>query len=648
MTKNIVQVAVPNNQDKAIFDYYIDQECNIGDLVKVSFRSKELLGIIWSKNKSEVAKFKLKSVQELYPISLSEAQLKFIKFIAHYNMAPLGAVIKLCLPIKEDAKNTQESEQYKIKLPELNEEQQAAHLSIAKHLDEYQVTLLDGVTGSGKTEVYSYIIAEILQKAKGQVLVLMPEIMLTQQFVERFKERFGSKPDIWHSKITPAQKRELWWRIASGEARFIIGARSALFLPFKDLDLIVLDEEHDSSYKQEEGIIYNARDMAVMRSHFHKKPLILASATPSIETLHNVTMKKYSEVNLSSRYGAGSMPEVSVVDMRESRLKRGQWLSPLLRKKIDNMLAQNKQVLLFLNRRGYAPISLCKACGHKEQCNNCESFLVVHKAKNKLMCHYCGYSKTLTSDCSSCKTKDSLITCGPGVERIAEEVAGLWPEAKSMIVTKDTVNEDQAGEVLQQIMNKEVDIIIGTQILSKGYHFPELNLVGVIDADIGLIGADLRASERTYQLLHQVSGRAGRESKGEVVIQTYYPDNQILSSLQTNNRQNFYQSELGTRKMVNMPPFNKLVAIILSGKTNDRVEKVAQDLAKMIPYTKEITVLGPAAAPIAMLRGKYRYRFLVRSEPNINIQLYIQQWLAQYTLPASVQLKTDVDPYSFL
>jgi primosomal protein N' (replication factor Y) (superfamily II helicase) len=650
MNHNIVQIALPLHQNKSVFDYYSDNKCDVGNFVKISFRGKDQLGVVWSKEASTIDKSKLKNVQEVITgFSLTKAQVKFLQFLSYYNMASIGAVLKLIMPSTKKLKTIEGiCDHYKIDLPKLNKAQESAFDTIADKLDNYNVTLLDGVTGSGKTEVYCYAIAKILANTTDQVLVLMPEIMLSNQFVSRFEQRFGIKPHIWHSSVSQKDKKELWHLTAQGNARLIIGTRSALFLPFKHLKLIVLDEEHDLSYKQEDGIVYNARDMAVAYSHYNNSPIILCSATPSIETLHNVTLNKYSRCSLAARYGDNLMPDISVVDMRKVRLKKNQWISPLLQSKVSDTLKQGHQVMLFLNRKGYAPITLCKSCGYKEQCHNCEAFLVTHKAKNKLICHHCGYNKEVSNVCSSCDAEDSLINCGPGVERIEEEVQQLWPDARSFVVTRDTVDQNETNEILQKILNKEVDIIIGTQILSKGYHFPALNLVGVIDADIGLIGVDLRASERTYQLLHQVSGRAGRESKGEAVIQTYYPDNEILRSLQHNNSKNFYHSEIKARESVNMPPFKRLVAVILSGTNPDKLQQIVTDIAKAIPYTKEITVLGPAPAPISLLRGRYRYRFLIRSNTNIKIQSFVRSWLASIKLPKSIRLKLDVDPYNFL
>lgn len=646
-----IQVAIPSHQNKSVFDYLARTKCKIGDLVKVSFRNKELIGVVWSCDPSRVEPKKLKYIEEKTNICLRESQVSFLKFMCNYNLLNLGSLINLITSFYDSSTRYEvEDSEYIPQLAKLNDDQNKSLQSILENLQGYTTTLLKGVTGSGKTEVYSHALAEVLKGNGSQVLVLLPEIMLTNQFVLRFEDRFGSKPMIWHSQVSKKRKKEIWNLISKGKKSFIIGARSALLLPFQNLKMIVLDEEHDSSYKQEDGLIYNARDMAVAYSHFNKSPIILASATPSVETMHNVMVNKYKALYLPSRYGDNVMPEISVVDMRESNLKKNQWISYELRKKINYAIEQNSQTMLFLNRKGYAPISLCKSCGYKECCELCDSFLVAYKSKNQLICNHCGYKKTLSNACSECAVEDSMINCGPGVERIEEEVKILWPNANTIVVTKDTVNEKNSEEILRKIINNEIDIIIGTQILSKGHHFPKLNLVGVLDADIGLIGADLRASERTYQLLTQVSGRSGRESRGSVVIQTYYPKNDVLKSLQNNNSKEFYDSEIKIRKIANMPPFKKLIAIILSDSKQERVEMAAKTLSKSAQYTQDVSILGPVPAPMALLRGRYRYRFLVRSNisSKVKTQYYVKKWIESTKIPSTVRVKVDVDPYSFL
>ncbi len=647
-----IQVAIPTLQKKSVFDYYTKQECSVGSLVKIPFRNKEILGVIVGEEKSEFPKEKLKNtIDVVKDFVFSQDQINFMKFVSYYTMASIGNVLKLAIPVEfsiEDSEGTK-PEKITTQLTELNESQKdASEFMISKMNNRHEVFVLDGITGSGKTETYSALIKKILEEESGQVLIMMPEITLTNQFITRFEKIVGIKPDVWHSEVTPKVKKDLLSKIMTGKSRFVIGARSGLFLPFKELKLIVVDEEHDTSYKQEDGIVYNARDMAVACGHFNKIPVVLSSATPSIETIHNIAKGKYHRVKLESRYGGATLPEINIVDMSKSGLDKGKWISKQLKKKVEEYLIKDKQVMLFLNRRGYAPITLCKSCGHKETCKNCSTFLVAHKSNNSLLCHYCGYKKYIQSDCSECDEKDSLINCGPGVERIAEEVESLWPDEKYIVVTKDSLEKDKDGETISSILNKDVRIIIGTQILSKGHHFPALDLVGVIDADIGLFGADLRASERTYQLLTQVSGRAGRETKGEVIVQTYYPSNPIVKALQEGKRDDFYDLEIQSRKDINMPPFNRLVGVVLSDRNESRLEEVAHNLAKQVEYNETISVLGPVLAPIYYVRGRYRYRFLVKSPYGSKVQDYVNKWISKVKLPSTTRMKIDVDPYNFM
>jgi len=647
-----IQVAIPSYQKKSIFDYYANCKCSIGDLVKIPFRNKEAWGVVFDTKDSSIEKSRLKEVIEVaHNASFSKEQMDFFKFASYYTMSSIGNILKLAIPM-EFASVAPEFEEvlYQKNAIALNAiQREAADFLLSKiETNKHEVLVLDGITGSGKTEVYSTAICKILQEKSNQVLVLLPEIMLTNQFVHRFENIFGSKPDVWHSNITKKEKKKLLSRIISGNARFVIGARSGLFLPFKNLKMIVVDEEHDHSYKQEEGIIYNARDMAVAYGHYNHIPVLLSSATPSIETLRNISIGKYLHVKMLSRYGGATLPKINIVDMSKINMDRNKWISPFLQNKISEYLEKGKQVMLFLNRKGFAPITLCKSCGHKEVCKNCASFLVVHKSPKKLLCHYCGYSKSVSNDCSSCEKKDSMISCGPGVERIQEEVFALWPDVKSLIVTRDSVGEDVGSSVIEKILNKEVEIIIGTQILSKGHHFPSLDLVGVIDADIGLFGADLRASERTFQLLTQVSGRAGRESEGEVVIQTYYSDNPILNAIKIGDREAFYELEMESRRQMNMPPFQRLVGLIISGRNESQVQEFVSSIGKSIKYNKEVVILGPVVAPMSYIRGKHRYRFLVKAAPNAKVQEYISRWLSNISVPSSIKLKIDVDPYNFM
>lgn len=517
----------------------------------------------------------------------------------------------------------------------------------------FSVTVLDGVPGSGKTEVYFEALAEALAKDQ-QVLVLLPEISLTAQWLSRFRNRFGTTPAEWHSDLSASRRRATWRAVASGEARVVVGARSALFLPFANLGLIVIDEEHDGAFKQEEGVVYNARDMAIVRARLGGLPVIPVSATPSLETLNNVEAGRYAGVHLPLRHAGASLPEVCVVDMRTQGLPANRWISADLQAALSETLAAGGQAMMFLNRRGYAPLTLCRTCGHRLQCPRCTAWLVEHRyamARGiRLQCHHCGFNTGAPDECPSCAAEDSFVACGPGVERLAEEVETLFPEARRAIAASDTLTGPGAAEELvRRIEDHEVDVIIGTQILAKGYHFPLLTLVGVIDADLGLSGGDLRAAERTYQLLYQVAGRAGRGiDPGRVVVQTYVPEHPVIGALVAGERDRFYAAESESRRAAGMPPFGRLVALIVSDRDESRADILARDLSRAVPRSDSIQVLGPAPAPLALLRGRHRRRFLIKAGRAINLQGYVRQWLGGVKVPGTSRIVVDVDPYSFL
>jgi primosomal protein N' (replication factor Y) len=512
----------------------------------------------------------------------------------------------------------------------------------------FSVTVLDGVTGSGKTEVYLDAVAEALQHGQ-QALVLVPEIALTAQWLERFRARFGAAPSEWHSELSQATRRNTWRAVAEGRAQVVVGARSALFLPFADLGLIVVDEEHDGSYKQEDGVIYNARDMAVARGHIGGLPVVLVSATPSLETVVNVDAGRYGSIHLPERHGAAQLPTVTAVDMRAVPPARGQWLSPVVIDAVNAALAEGSQAMLFLNRRGYAPLTLCRTCGHRLQCPSCQAWLVEHRYVGRLACHHCGHAVDMPKACPSCAAVDSLAACGPGVERIAEEVATQFPQARRAVMASDTVAGPAAAAAMVRAMAEHrVDILIGTQIVAKGHHFPLLTVVAVVDADLGLGGGDLRASERTFQLLSQVAGRAGRaERAGHVYLQTYLPEHPVIEALLRGDRAGFLAREADDRRAGAWPPFGRLVALIVSGHDVRRVESHAQALARAAPRHDGVRVLGPAPAPLALLRGRHRYRLLLRAERSVSVQTVVREWLARAPAPNGVRLQVDVDPYSF-
>jgi primosomal protein N' (replication factor Y) len=533
--------------------------------------------------------------------------------------------------------------------PELSAAQREAADDLVISMADGGVTLLDGVTGSGKTEVYFEAVAAALRSGR-QALVLLPEIALTSQWLERFERRFGARPAEWHSDLTGAERRVAWRAIAAGEARVVVGARSALFLPYPDLGLIIVDEEHEQAYKQEDGVAYQARDMAVLRGHLARIPVVLVSATPSLETLQNVASRRYRALHLPDRHAGAALPKVSAVDLRRDRPARQRWLSPGLVAALEKTLAEGEQALLFLNRRGYAPLTLCRHCGHRLNCPNCTAWLVEHRHAGRLQCHHCGYQARQPEACPACATAGSFAACGPGVERLAEETAALFPAARLALLTSDTLGGPRSvAAAIDRILRQEVDLLIGTQIVAKGHHFPMLTLVGVVDADLGLGGGDLRAAERTYQLLHQVAGRAGRaERAGQVLLQTYEPEHPVIQALVADDRDGLIAHEMAERQAAGMPPFGRLAALILSGMDVALLDRFARELARVAPAGPGILMLGPAPAPLALLRGRHRRRFLLKCRRDIAPQPLLRAWLGKVKMPASLRLQVDIDPYSFL
>ncbi|MEO5938919.1 MAG: primosomal protein N' [Sphingomonas sp.] len=536
-------------------------------------------------------------------------------------------------------------------VPVLSAEQQAAAdalvAGVAAH--GFQPTLLDGVTGSGKTEVYFEAIAVAI-RAGRQTLVLLPEIALTEPFLQRFTARFGCEPVAWHSGLRQSQRRRAWRAIATGQALVTVGARSALFLPYSNLGLIVVDEAHETSFKQEEGVHYHARDVAVMRGKFEGVPVILATATPAIETRQQVEIGNYAELKLPGRYGAAEMPEIEAIDLLRDPPERGRWIAPKLVTAIDETLARGEQALLFLNRRGYAPLTLCRACGHRFQCPNCTAWMVEHRLVRRLSCHHCGHIMPTPHACPECKAEDSLVACGPGVERIADEAALLWPDAKTAIVTSDTIwSPAKAAEFVHRMEAQEIDIVIGTQLVTKGYHFPNLTLVGVIDADLGLGGGDLRAAERTFQQIMQVAGRAGRgEKPGHVYIQTHDPSAPVMAALVSGDADAFTAAETEARREAGAPPFGRYAAIVVSSEDQSAAHEIAQLVGRTAPRIDGMEVYGPAPAPLAMLRGRHRYRLLVHARRALDVQDVIRDWLGGLDRPSKVRVIVDIDPYSFV
>src|ERR1700691_3783497 len=514
----------------------------------------------------------------------------------------------------------------------------------------FHVALLDGVTGSGKNEVYFEAIAEVIRLVR-QSLILMPEIALTGQFLDRFARRFGVRPLEWHSELTPRTRQRNWAAIASGEAPVVVGARSALFMPYADLGLIVVDEEHDQAYKQDEGAHYHARDMAVVRAHIAKIPIVLASATPSVETEVNARKGRYQRVVLPSRFGGQHMPHIEAIDLRREAPPRGRFISPRLAAQIRFAIERREQALLFLNRRGYAPLTLCRACGHRFACTICDAWLVDHRFRQRLVCHHCGFSMPRPQVVPHCGAEESLVAVGPGVERLQEEAASLFPDARTMVLSSDLITSIETMRTeLNEIAEGRVDIIIGTQLVAKGHNFPRLNLVGVVDADLGLSNGDPRAAERTFQLLNQVIGRAGREQgRGVGYLQTHQPEHPVMKALVACDREAFYATEIEARERTLYPPFGRLASLIISAGDRPTAESFARRMAAVAPLDQRIQVLGPAEAPLAVIKGRYRFRLLVKAPRSVDLSEYLRQWLAAGPkTKGNLKLEVDVDPQSFL
>ena len=514
----------------------------------------------------------------------------------------------------------------------------------------YSVTLLDGVTGSGKTEVYFEAVAENIRRGH-QTMILMPEIALTAQFLDRFSERFGVRPAEWHSQLSPRIRQRTWRAVAENEVPVVVGARSALFLPYADLGLIIVDEEHDPAYKQEDGAHYHARDMAVVRGSIAKIPVVLASATPSVESEVNARRGRYRHVHLPERFGGAHLPQVEAIDLRTEGPPRGRFIAPRLAEAVQITLEKREQALLFLNRRGYAPLTLCRACGFRLQCPNCDAWLVDHRFRKRLVCHHCGFSMPPPAECPNCHATESFAAVGPGVERLEQEAAELFPGARILVLSSDLVELiERLRSELEDVAEGRFDLVIGTQLVAKGHHFPRLNLVGIVDADLGLGNGDPRAGERTFQLLHQVVGRAGREEgRGVGYLQTHQPEHPVMKALISGDREAFYTSEIELREATGYPPFGRLASLVISAGERHTAESFGRALASHAPKDEQVRVLGPAEAPIAVVRGRHRFRLLVKAPRNFDLSGYLREWLAKAPKPrGNIQLAVDVDPQSFL
>ena len=652
--KKYVKVLVPRPFDE-VFDYEAESEVPEGSFVEVPFGKKTLRGVVWSIAKPELDISKIKRIENVLPIPpMNRKMREFVEFVADYNMAKKGSVLAQCLTGLKTFKKKKEKDRQEFKLAspdiKLSDEQKEAAEKLKEKIGKgYSTTLLDGVTGSGKTEVYLEAIRKTLEERK-QVLVLLPEIVLTNQIIKRFEDRFGITPSIWHSSITPKTRRENFLNVLDGGAKLLVGARSSLFLPFKELGLIVVDEEHETSYKQEDGVIYHGRDMAVARANIEKIPIILVSASPSVETILNVKNGKFDVVHLKNRHGKATMPDIKKIDMRQQNLDSKHFISNELKEALIENFENKEQSLLYLNRRGYAPLLLCRKCGFRFECHDCSAWLVEHKKTNNLQCHHCGFTTGIPDKCPSCESEEGFAPCGPGVERMEEEVKEFLPDARISLMTSDEISDGSGAKAaLDEIEEGKIDVIIGTQMVAKGHHFPNLTLVGVVDADLGLEGGDLRAAEKSFQLLHQVSGRAGREKlKGRAIIQSYMPDNSVMNALASGDKDNFVENELSRRKKSSMPPFSRMGAVIVSSTQENIAKKTAQDLARIYKISEGSRLLGPAPAPIYMLRGNYRYRLLLISNKNINIQKKLKSWMSEANIPSNAKVKLDIDPQSFM
>ncbi len=584
--------------------------------------------------------------------------------IAHVNSGVVKTLVKsgILMPLasREKQKNAYDYQYHDTGSVTLNDEQRAAADAIATAIDknEFSVYLLDGITGSGKTQVYFDSVLRAYNNGKS-VLLMMPEIALTAQFMDRFTKRFGAPPVVWHSNLTAARRRDIWRGVARGDIRIVVGTRSALFLPWQNLGLIVVDEEHDTSYKQEDMGNYHARDMAVLRAKIANFPVVLASATPSFETLHNVAMGKYNRLRLMSRFGGAQLPKIETIDMRTARPESYKVdkdateetsgnLSPALCAEIGDTLAQHKQVMLFINRRGFAPIIQCKKCGWVAECPDCSIGLNYHKHLGKLVCHMCGKMIPMIEKCPQCGNDVSMR--GAGLEKIEQEISAKFPNAKTALVSSDTIMSREALErTVHKMENGEIDIIIGTQILAKGHHFPNLTLVGVVDADMGLFGTDFRAGEHTFQQLFQVAGRAGRgDCPGRVLLQTYQPEHPVITAICAGNRDEFMASDMESRRSAKMPPFGQLIAVVIESDKENTLKKYCAQLSNIAPTLNGGKIMGPIAAQIYQIRNWYRMRFLVSGDARANLQPIVRNWLGKIKQPANVRIKIDVNPQNFM
>ena len=636
------------------FTYESDIELKVGDYVYVPFGKSKITGVVWDTfEKTNNKNFQIKKIIKKIEIKpLKKETITFLNWFSEYNLVPKGMCLKLHL-LSGEAITNYEDENYLsynkqnfVNKFSLSSDQRKTFDEISKKNNKFRVHLLQGTTGSGKTIVYFKHIKQLLEKGL-QALILLPEIGLTAEFENKFEEFFGFSAAVWHSGVTPKKKKIIWSGISSGKINVIIGARSSLFLPFKNLGIIIVDEEHDQSFKQDEGVIYNARDMAIARANFENIPINLVTAVPSIETYANIKKKKYSVSRLTKRYKNANLPSYEIIDLNKNKLDKQSWIAGETLEKVNNHLRKNDQVLFFINRRGFAPYALCKKCLNVYSCPNCSINLVYHKHKNRLLCHYCGFQSVLSRNCKKGETCDFVFS-GPGVERISEEVKLKFPNKKISIFSSDTMNKKSSKNKLEDIVKGKIDILIGTQLISKGFHFPKLNCIIILDIDLNSNGHDLRTAEKNLQLYHQLSGRAGRAGKPAIVyFQTYNSNQTIINQITNPDPFIFLENELKLREKNNLPPYERFISLILTSSNEKNLEKETMNFKKMLSQSLNDKILGPVNAPIYRIRRKYRQRLLIRSKKGSNIQKRLSEILITYNLPKEIKLTVDVDPITF-
>ena len=654
MTQKFAEILLPTVLDQ-FFTYSYEQDLRIGNIVHVEFGKRKIWGVVVNINITQAPKIdKIKNIIAINDnIYLNEKYITFISKLANYNMVSKGLVLKSFINILNSNKTKKEPELFiqNFNKDNLNLKKLLPHqLEVAQNIFEeitknkVQNFLIHGVTGCGKTEIYFDIIAKILANNNSQILILLPEIALTSQITMRFEQQFGFKAAIWHSKISAKSKREIYYALNSGTLRILIGARSALLLPFKNLQLIIIDEEHDSSFKQEDIFKFNARDMAIMLAKIMNFPTILTSATPAIESYNNALTNKFKYYHITKSFGSKNI--IDIIDLTQEKLDRNKYLSNKLKDEIARNIASNKQSLLFINRRGYSPVTMCAKCATKYQCLNCDSHLVLHKNKNKLICHYCNHQENFTNICKSCGHKGSIISLGIGVEKIVEEVTQYFPQARIACATSDIItNFDQASNLVSNILNNEIDIIIGTQMIAKGYDFPNLTLVGIVDIDSMLYSSELKALERVYQILNQVIGRSGRRSeKGKVIIQSYNPKNMIFNFIGNDDHKAFYNFEIKNRKLFDLPPFSRLAKIEVSAFLENDAKNYAKNIVTKFPINDKLELFGPAPAVIGRLKNRYYFIINIKAAKNLNLQKLISDIIDSLIIPSKIRIKIDIDP----